>query len=162
MLILTSFYEGLNHNCFGLGKNSLARIIAEVSNRQVNHKIFSIKFFIELSDDLTGFYAIPKGWSEVYPHLISDMLPLARYYTHRRSICSTGMNCCSDRNLSEIIWKIRSRVAAIPFTLVRLTVGDYKAFGHCHRLELYAASVVFRFPNPGGPSAPSYQDEGVG
>ena len=67
MLILTSFYEGLNHNCFGLGQNPLAWIIAEVRNQQVNHKVFSIKLVIELSDDSTRFGAIPKGWPEVYP-----------------------------------------------------------------------------------------------
>ena len=60
MLILTSFYSGW-------AKNPLAWVVAGVTNQQVNHKIFSVKVVIELSDDSTRFGAIPEDWCEVYP-----------------------------------------------------------------------------------------------
>ena len=64
-MILISFYEGQTIIVSGWAKNPLARIIAVVKNQQVNHKIFSIKLVIELSDDLTKLGTIPQGWCEV-------------------------------------------------------------------------------------------------
>ena len=64
-MTLTSFYEGQTIIVSGWAKNPLARIIAVVKNQQVNHKIFSIKLVIELSDDLTKLGTIPQGWCEV-------------------------------------------------------------------------------------------------
>ena len=40
-------------------------------------------------------------------HLISGMLPLSRYSTQQRTICFTGVNCCSGRNFSEFIGAIK-------------------------------------------------------
>ena len=64
-MILTSFYAGQTLIVSGWAKNSLARIIAEITNQQFNHTVGSIKLVIELADDSTRFEAMPEGWREV-------------------------------------------------------------------------------------------------
>jgi hypothetical protein len=56
-------------------------------------------------------------------HLISHRLPLARYSTHQRSICFTGVNCCSSRNFSEITWKIKDALPLARLLMMRLTAA---------------------------------------
>jgi len=46
-MLLYSFFEGLNHNCFGMGQNPLAWIIAKVRIQKVTYKIASIKLVRE-------------------------------------------------------------------------------------------------------------------
>jgi len=69
-------------------------------------------------------------------HLISDMLPLARYYTHQRSIGFTGMNCYSARNFSEIIGAIKE---ALPPGL------SSNSFGQSLKMRLSGASNSSRY-----------------
>ena len=110
-------------------KNFLAGILAEVRNRQVNHKVFPFESDIAWSDHSTRFEAISKPRCGLPPHPLSGRLPLARHSTQGTSIYSTKVNCCSDKNFSEILGAINEALslASPPTPLAKVSKCGFPA-----------------------------------
>jgi hypothetical protein len=59
----------------GWAKNPLAWIIAEVRNQQVNHKVYSIKLVIELSEIQPGLERLRRSGTRANPaHNIEQVI----------------------------------------------------------------------------------------